>query len=82
MLKVPRRSQCPIEDPHKRNWDLAGFYLPAGVRTMVPCPSSCNSARTFLTMALGFSNGEIFLGAAGEEEEQASKPATGRSASI
>ncbi|CAD6270442.1 unnamed protein product [Miscanthus lutarioriparius] len=33
-------------------------------------------------MALGFSNGEIFLGAAGEEEEQASKPATGRSASI
>jgi len=33
-------------------------------------------------MALGFSNGEIFLGTAGEEEEQASKPATGRSASI
>ena len=33
-------------------------------------------------MALGFSNGEIFLGAAGEEEEQASKPTTGRSASI
>ena len=82
MLKVPRRSQCPIEDRHKRNWDLAGFYLPAGVKTVVPYPSSCNSARTFLTMALGFSNGEIFLGAAGEEEEQASKPATGRSASI
>ena len=82
MLKVPRRSQCLIEDRHKQNWDLAGFYLPAGVRTVVPCPSSCNSARTFLTMALGFSNGENFLGAAGEEEEQASKPATGRSASI
>jgi hypothetical protein len=32
-------------------------YLPMLLRTVAPCPSGCDSARTFLTTALGFSNG-------------------------
>ena len=36
------------------------------LRTVAPCPSGCDSARTFLTTALGFSNG-----AADEAESEA-----------
>jgi hypothetical protein len=40
-------------------------YLPMLRRTVAPCPSGCDSARSFLTTALGFSNGT-----AEEEEEE------------
>ena len=36
------------------------------LRTVAPCPSGCDSARSFLTTALGFSNG-----AADEAESEA-----------
>jgi hypothetical protein len=41
-------------------------YLPMLLRTVAPCPSGCDSARSFLTTALGFSNG-----AADEAESEA-----------
>jgi hypothetical protein len=45
-----------IEERRRRTESEA--YLPMLLRTVAPCPSGCDSARTFLTTALGFSNGE------------------------
>jgi hypothetical protein len=53
-----------IEERRRRTESEA--YLPMLLRTVAPCPSGCDSARTFLTTALGFSNG-----AADEAESEA-----------
>ena len=40
------------------------------LRTVAPCPSDCDSARSFLTTALGFSNGAEAAASEAEEEEE------------
>jgi hypothetical protein len=39
------------------------------LRTVAPCPSGCDSARSFLTTALGFSNGAEAAAASEAEED-------------